>query len=85
MQNLDGNSDETKAASVALFEHAWKTGASLFKTDDPVESALEIFGKNIVQKSLSKASTFQCAGLIGVIVTSVAPQVSILSALKHFL
>lgn len=61
---------------MALFEHTWKTGANLFKTNDPVESALEIFGKNIVQRSLSKASTFQCAGLIGVIVTSIAPQVS---------
>ena len=44
--------------------------------EDILETAFKIFGRNVVGNSLSKLSTTQCAGLIGVVVTSLAPQVT---------
>lgn len=44
-------------------------------TDDPFEAAIKVFGKSVVGTSLSKISTFQCAGLFGMIISTVAPEV----------
>ena len=42
---------------------------------DPLGAAIEVGGKTGVGVSLSRFSASQCAGLIGVMVTSIAPQV----------
>ena len=42
---------------------------------DPLGAAIEVGGKTGVGVSLSRFSASQCAGLIGVMVTSITPQV----------
>ena len=64
--------------SSKLFEFSLKTGTDFLKShDDIFEAAISIFGKSVVGSSLSRLSTFQCAGLVGLVVSTVAPQVVI--------
>ena len=56
-------------------ESAIKYGAEVATACDPVAAAIALGGKIGVGASLSKFSASQCAGLIGVIVSSITPQV----------
>ena len=59
-----------------LTESVLKYGAEVATACDPLSAAIAIGGKLGVGASLSKFSASQCAGLIGVIVSSITPQVS---------
>jgi hypothetical protein len=61
--------------SSKLAEYAVKYGAEVANSSDPLAAASAVGGKNGVGVSLSRFSASQCAGLIGVIVTSITPQV----------
>lgn len=43
--------------------------------EDIFDAAISVFGKSVVGSSLSRLSTSQCAGLVGLVVSTVAPQV----------
>jgi hypothetical protein len=61
--------------SSKLAECAVKYGAEVANSSDPLEAAIAVGGKTGVGVSLSRFSASQCAGLIGVIVSSISPQV----------
>ena len=61
--------------SSKLAESAIKYGAEVANSSDPLQAAIAVGGKTGVGVSLSRFSASQCAGLIGVIVTSISPQV----------
>ena len=67
-QDLTGR--VTKAA-----EYAIKYGVEIASSCDPLAAAIAKGGKAGVGVSLSRFSASQCAGLVGVIVTSITPQV----------
>jgi hypothetical protein len=56
-------------------ESAIKYGVEVATSHDPLRAAIEVGGKTGVGVSLSRFSASQCAGLVGVIVTSITPQV----------
>ena len=58
-----------------VMESAIKYGAEIATACDPLAAAIALGGKIGVGASLSKFSASQCAGLIGVIVSSINPQV----------
>lgn len=61
--------------SCKVMESAIKYGAEVATACDPLAAAIALGGKIGVGASLSKFSASQCAGLIGVIVCSINPQV----------
>ena len=61
--------------SPKLIETAMKYGLELAKSFDPLVAAFDVTGSTILGTCLSKFSASQCAGLVGVIVASLAPQV----------
>ena len=74
----DQGGDKVADVTSKLFEFSLKTGAELMQSpDDIFQAAIKIFGKTVVGNSLSKLSATQCAGLIGVVVSTLAPQVQI--------
>lgn len=58
-----------------VFKETWKTGAEMLKSGDPFESLITLAGKQTVGFSLSKFNYSQLAGLMGLVVTTFAPQV----------
>ena len=71
--------DKVADVTSKLFEFSLKTGAEILQSpEDVFQTAVSIFGRNVVRNSLSRLSTTQCAGLVGVVVTTLAPQVKIL-------
>jgi hypothetical protein len=52
-----------------------KYGSEVATACDPLEAAISLGGKVGVGLSLSRFSASQCAGLVGVIVSSITPQV----------
>lgn len=60
----------TKASEAVI-----KYGAEVATACDPLAAAIALGGKVGVGVSLSRFSASQCAGLIGVIVSSITPQV----------
>lgn len=76
MIHEEANNETVVKATTKLFEMAWKGGSEFLSTNDPFEAALSLFGKNVVGSSLSRISTNQVAGLLGVIISTVQPQVS---------
>ena len=57
-------------------ESAIKYGAEVATACDPLAAAIALGGKVGVGVSLSRFSASQCAGLVGVIVSSISPQVT---------
>ena len=53
-----------------------KNGAELITSADSFESAIKILGRTVVGNALSEMSLTQCSGLVGVILSTVAPEVS---------
>ena len=75
---VDQGGDKVADVTSKLFEFSLKTGAEILQSpEDIFQTAINIFGRNVVRNSLSKLSTTQCAGLIGVVVTTLAPQVEL--------
>ena len=71
--------DRVADVTSKLFEFSLKTGAEILQSpEDVFQTAISIFGRNVVRNSLSRLSTTQCAGLVGFVVTTLAPQVKIL-------
>jgi hypothetical protein len=61
-----------------------KIGAEIMLgSEDPFQSMINVLGKSCIGTSLSKLSCSQVAGIMGLVVTTFAPQV--LSILIHFL
>lgn len=83
MVHEESKNEKVVKAAAKLFEMAWKGGSEFLSTKDPFEAALSLFGKNVVGSSLSKISTNQVAGLLGVIISSVQPQVVKISGLTQ--
>ena len=78
---VDQGGDKVADVTSKLFEFSLKTGAEILQSpEDVFQTAINIFGRNVVRNSLSKLSTSQCAGLIGVVVTTLAPQVKLLKS-----
>ena len=63
----------TKVAETAI-----KIGSEFANSSDPFAAAVSVGGKTGAGASLSRFSASQCAGLVGVIVASFTPQVSII-------
>lgn len=63
--------------ALTILEKGIKAGREFIGTDDPLQAAVTVLGKNVVGSFLSKLATCQCAGLIGFIVNTLAPEVSI--------
>ena len=59
----------------SIAESVIKYGVEVATSHDPLSAAIEVGGKTGVGVSLSRFSASQCAGLIGVMVTSITPQV----------
>ena len=56
-------------------ESVLKYGVEVATSHDPLGAAIAVGGKTGVGVLLSRFSASQCAGLIGVMVTSITPQV----------
>lgn len=59
----------------SVFKETWKTGAEVLKSGDPFEALITLAGKQTIGFSLSKFNYSQLAGLMGLVVTTFAPQV----------
>ena len=57
-------------------EKALKYGLEVALASDPLAAAIAVGGKTSVGVSLSRFSASQCAGLVGVMVSSITPQVN---------
>ena len=58
-----------------IAETAVKYGIEVATSGDPLAAAIEVGGKSGVGVALSRFSASQCAGIIGVIVSSITPHV----------
>lgn len=65
-----------------VFKETWKTGAEILKSGDPFEVLITVAGKQSIGYSLSKFNYSQLAGLMGLVVTTFAPQISVPLLLK---
>lgn len=59
-----------------------KDTAELLKSSDPFEAVLSVFGKKLMGHFLSKFGWSQIAGILGIVVTTFLPQVSVPLLLK---
>ena len=57
------------------FKSVIRYGSEIATATDPLAAAIAVGGKTGVGVLLSKFTASQCAGLVGVIVSSVTPQV----------
>ena len=64
--------------SPKLVEIALKYGAELSISKNPLAAAIGITEKAIIGKCLSKFSASQCAGIVGLFVSSISPQILII-------
>ena len=65
-----------------ILKTVWKDGADVLKSSDPFEALLSVFGKKFLGSCLSKFNCCQIAGILGVVVTTFLPQVSVPLLLK---
>ena len=47
----------------------------MFGSCEPFDAALQVFGKSLLGTTFSKVSATQCSGLIGLLVSSISPEV----------
>ena len=52
-----------------------RNGAEIISSADSFASTIKILGRTVVGNSLSEISLTQCSGLIGLILSTVAPEV----------
>ena len=67
--------DMSKKVGTKTFESVVKYGLEIAASSDPLAAAIAVGGKTGVGALISKFTASQCAGLVGVIVSSVTPQV----------
>ena len=70
--------------SCKLAHSAVKYGSEIANSCDPLAAAIAVGGKSGIGVALSRFSASQCAGLIGVIVTSITPHVRERNIFKKF-
>ena len=58
-----------------VITNTFKVGAEILQSSDPFQGMINVLGKACIGKSLSKYSCSQIAGLMGLVVTTFAPQV----------
>ena len=63
-------------------ENTLKSGLEMLESVDPLETAISIFGRTMIGNALSELSISQCSGLIGMIISSLAPETTIPLLLK---
>ena len=71
----DLKKEKMSDAALKSFETTWKKGSEVFGSCEPFDAALHVFGKSFLGTTFSKISATQCSGLIGLIVTSISPEV----------
>ena len=69
--------NDVKAVALKLFDITCKSGSEILRATDAFDAGVKLIGKTIVGQTLSKLSATQCSGLVGMIVTTVAPQVRV--------
>ena len=74
-ETVIGASDPIMNIASKAAESVFKFGADVASSIDPLEAAVTVAGKAGVGLSLSRFSASQCAGIVGVIVSSICPQV----------
>ena len=67
----DSELHEVKSALPNIF----KNGAEILTSADSFEATVKILGRTVVGNVLSEISLTQCSGLVGVILSTVAPEV----------
>ena len=65
------NVDEIKSC----LPNVLKNGAEILTSADSFEATVKILGRTVVGNVLSEISLTQCSGLVGVILSTVAPEV----------
>ena len=63
-------------------ENTLKNGVDILNSVDPFETAINIFGRSVIGSILSELSVSQCSGLIGIILSTIAPETTIPLLLK---
>ena len=63
-------------------ENTLKNGVDMLNSVDPFETAVNIFGRSVIGSILSELSLSQCSGLIGIILSTFAPETTIPLLLK---
>ena len=58
-------------------ENTLKNGVDMLNSVDPFETAINIFGRSVIGSILSELSVSQCSGLIGIILSTMAPETTI--------
>ena len=71
----DIKKEKISDAALKSFETTWRKGSEVFGSCEPFDAALQIFGKSLLGSTFSKVSATQCSGLIGLLVTSISPEV----------
>ena len=77
-----GPDNRNQHSASNIIEGLLKNGSQIYQSDDPLTEAIKIVGRKGIGEVLSNFSASQCAGLLGVVVTSIAPQASIPLMLK---
>jgi hypothetical protein len=75
VDTLKGMKKHLLGIATKASEKVIKYGAEVATACDPLAAAIAVGGKVGVGVSLSRFSASQCAGLVGVIVSSITPQV----------
>jgi hypothetical protein len=75
VENVRGIRNQVSGIALKTVETVIKYGAEVATACDPVAAAIDVGGKKGVGVSLSRFSASQCAGIVGVIVSSITPQV----------
>ena len=75
-QHLTGARKHMSGFCMKSAESCIKYGAEIATACDPLAAAIDVGGKIGVGLSLSRFSASQCAGIVGVIVSSITPQVN---------
>ena len=77
-EKLEGVNDMRKDMldkTTKTVESVVKIGLEIARSSDPFSAAVAVGGKAGIGAALSRISASQCAGLVGVIVSSITPQV----------
>lgn len=75
MKDISLKKETGNLVSPKLVEIALKYGAEFSISNNPLAAAIGITEKAIIGKCLSKFSASQCAGIVGLFVSSISPQV----------
>jgi hypothetical protein len=76
LENVKGIRKHMAGIGTKAADSVAKYGAEVATACDPLAAAIEVGGKMGVGVSLSRFSASQCAGIVGVIVSSITPQVN---------